>query len=332
MAGAEENFGHKNLKAGDIVVWSTKIGDAFEEAVAILSGDEMTHAGLVSRRDISVVIEQVPGGTTTNPYPWHRQGRTVYVMRLESLKDLGPVLRVAEASLKAKDPLSWKNLLTLAILLLLKQPHLLYTHNKAIRDGFITFFRGAAQDPSTETPNSAYCSEFVYDRYEKAGSKYKLDLDRVLDKQSDEAVEKLFQKIVKHVQTDSAGSGSEPPKKKLKKSHPSKLKEPEDHHKSLLKAVKAAKQHRHVRARLRKSSRRISEEEIDQELAAAILDFARASLKAADPKDQPDKDLSPVELALYALDHLKTKANLVTPGDLTRIKNDDATMVGTFVN
>ena len=230
----QEIFGHKSLLKGDILVWSANIGDPFEEAVALMSGDEkMTHAALVSRKDTNEVIEQVPGGATTNQYPW-----TVYVMRRE--KSLAPVLDVAEESLEAKDPLSYKNLLTLAILLLLKQPHLLCTQEEAITKAFIGFFQLASGE-LTENPNSAYCSEFVYNCYEKAGSEYKLNLDRTVDNQDDGAMEKLFQKIMKHIQADSgSGSSDEPQMKKLKTSPPKQIHAAE-HHRGLLEAVKGAK-------------------------------------------------------------------------------------------
>lgn len=318
----QEIFGHKSLKAGDILVWSTNTGDPFEEAVALMSGDEMTHAALVSRNDTNKVIEQVPGGTTTNQYPWTRQGRTVYVMRRENLLDLAPVLDVAEESLEAKDPLSYKNLLTLAILLLLKQPHLLCTEEEAITKAFIGFFQLASGE-LTENPNSAYCSEFVYDCYEKAGPEYKLDLDRTVDNQDDGAMEKLFKKIMKHIRADSDSGGSDEPQMKQLKTSPLKQIDAAEHHRGFLEAVKAAKKEHEEKSKLLKASN-VLEEEIDAKLAAAILDFARASLDGTEPVTDP------VELARYALNNLKTKANLVTPGDLTRIKN--APKVGTFEN
>lgn len=180
----------ETLQPGDILLWSTKVESAFERAIALLSGEEITHSAIVSR-NIGTVIEQVPGGTRTKQYPWERQGRYVYVMRRQGI-DLDPVLKIAEASLQSKDPLSYKNLLTLSTLLALKRPNLLMNKNEAIAQGFNEFFQSAAKCYQKETTNSTYCAEFVFDCFEKAGPEYALKLDRALDRETTNPSMNLF--------------------------------------------------------------------------------------------------------------------------------------------
>jgi len=333
--------GPQDLRPGDILVWSTNKKSPFEKAIALLSGDEATHAAIVSRHDTNVVIEQKPPFATLNRYPWNRQGRKVTVLRFETTDDTGvdldKVLRNAEESLKAKHSMSYKDLLTLAIQLLLRQPELLSTHSDVVMEGFIAFFKSFNEfaDPTAETVNSTYCSQFVFDCFERAG--HNLQIDRILDKPvsipiaDGPLMDVPLKSAKKAKKTTTNGINGTPLSKPCETALRADKEDKVDERiiDSFLQCIQLARKEYNINPRTSNG-----DEIVHPALARAIMDFAN---QFENPDNINNKEVEPMlsveELTVYAMHRLKeTNKSLVTPGDLLRIRNENVQIVGSFIN
>lgn len=72
-------------------------------------------------------------------------------------------------------------------------------------------------------------------------------------------------------------------------------------------------------------------EETNQLLASAILDHWLISAKQSDETPNADSSHAIEKMIPDVLKTLEATPNLVTPGDLTRIRNADTAMMGPFV-
>jgi hypothetical protein len=319
------NVGYDDLQPGDIVAWST--GSLPVEAlVALLSGDEYSHAAVVS--DIAPKVFEQVGSIPVRKYDFtqdeSRLGRLTTVTRFEGI-DVDAVLSVAQADVDNKIHYSWDNLGYLAALLFLKDPSIVLTAPDTVTKALKLYFTALLQSPRP-TSESTFCSEFVFKCFYEADIELKIEnpsiiratsrssiLNLVMDECNsipDEEFEVVFKPMDRsdRIQTVSDVDAE------------TALNEAAGDILKILKGENKMKAASAVDA-----DGGIDVELIDSEFIQTVIDFVLAVEGV-----NLDDSLSYKEKVKTALSNIDKKT-LVTPGELTRIANENAVKLGSFV-
>jgi len=305
------------LKPGDILVWETG-STKLEELVALLSGDDYSHAAIVSGNN--KVFEQVQASAQEIDFMIDdetRFNRRITVTRLEGI-DVNAVLDAAREDVNAAVPYSFSGLGALAVLLFLNDPLIIKGSSKSVIDalkefiGAVTLLGGFG----IEKGESTFCSQFVYKCFDEADTTLEIR-SPVLSRTHTEGktlldccIEDISNKeevditdeedpVVPSISTSSSTDGDVMI---------------EDSAAILLKALKE------------EGSETIASatDKIDKELLSAVIKYALCTERVNLPES-----LSKKERVLTALGNM-CKKSMVTPGELTRIANKNAVFLGSF--
>lgn len=180
------NIEIKDLKPGDVLLFSGVEGDFVSEAIMLLTDSKVSHAAM-SYRESDKIIEESPPAVGIAESAKKFKGRDIYVNRFNGSQDLLPVMDASEKYLNDKAPYAFSNLILVGLILLYRRvtPHDL---EQAI---MIEIFKKLASEIITEINRHEHpgktpmvCSQFVYQSYNDAGAPYHLkirtDAERLL--------------------------------------------------------------------------------------------------------------------------------------------------------
>mmetsp|Transcript_38447 Transcript_38447/g.80900 ORF Transcript_38447/g.80900 Transcript_38447/m.80900 type:complete len:362 (-) Transcript_38447:9-1094(-) len=310
---SETNFKVEDLKQGDIVSWST--GDsALDKIVARFSKDEISHSAIIYDPP-STCIEQAGG--ECRPHNFFedptRSDRTVTVIRFKDI-DVNSVISGAEEQLDV--PYSFIGLGYLAVLLILNDPSVLFPPSPKIKLAIIAFMAYVIDRHlrNKETNESTFCSQFVYKAFSDAGIELKIRDPVVLRPDSFSAPqETILESVIERV---SMTKDLQEPMRARAWVLPTSIEEAAS---NLLKAIEGNDPDIDYVASAK-------DDTLDEDLMSVVVEFALAVEGNNLPEGISYKEK--VSMALRSL----AKKDLVTPGELTRIANDNAELLGSFVN
>jgi len=307
----------------------------------LLTGDDYSHSALVTR-DKETIVEQTPPKIRHAPIEDYKRfaGRALTVSRLRDV-ELEPVHKSADVYYDEGQPYGNAELAWVGFLLLLKHPSALL--DRRLYNAIYTFLKKAvASKKEADVKNDSktkpmFCSQFVYQCYDDGGQTLKIRNRALGGKRRLAAFApptppetNLVDLVMERVERDEL----RPQPVGLyanaaRSSGPSE----EDIVNELYEALKGADEE----ALKRSADDRLQAYDavVGQDLAQAVVDFAIAYAEAipdgsgTNIRAKMTEPASEQERIMEALNKIKN-ANYVTPGDLTRIANKNAVLVGSF--
>ncbi len=165
----------KDLKPGDILLYSPIKGQAIGWAISILTRSPVCHAGLYVGGEISgeiSVAEEGFDGLKLYSLADSFGQRKIYVKRLSSPKDMAPVINIAKGYLKNGEQYGFYDIVLLAVSLVNADFALINPAAFAamvLAEALIPFLKWH-YDKIKQHP--MICSQFVYTCYDEAGKDY----------------------------------------------------------------------------------------------------------------------------------------------------------------
>ncbi len=167
----------KDLKPGDVLLFSGEKGSLISEAIMFLTGAPVSHAAMAYSPS-STIVEETPPAVQTNPAAQRFINRTISVMRhTPAQPSYTPVLDAATGYLNNEEPYANANLYLVGALLIYRKfapdtalQRIIIKILKKITASIITYFN-QHQYPG-KLP--MVCSQFVFQCYEDAGAGYRL--------------------------------------------------------------------------------------------------------------------------------------------------------------
>jgi len=169
----------KDLKPGDVLLFSGEKGSFISEAIMFLTNSPVSHAALVYS-DPGSIVEETPPAVQVNPAGKRFEGRTVYVNRLKQAPgSLSPVLEAATGYVNDDEPYAMSNLYLVGLLLIYKK----FSASTPVQKAMIKVLKRLTAHiidyiNQRKEPGKLpmVCSQFVFQCFEDAGGEYKLHI------------------------------------------------------------------------------------------------------------------------------------------------------------
>ncbi|MFG1690719.1 hypothetical protein ACGF5M_00955 [Gemmatimonadota bacterium] len=169
----------RDINPADILLFSGEKGSWISEAIMLLTNSPVSHAAM-SYTSSDVLVEETPPQVRTSDTASRAEGRTLYVMRMDPpLDSMTPVLEAADVYLEQPAPYAMSNLYLVGMLLLYKR----FTPGTPMQKVMLKIFKKLAAGimkfiNEHESPGKLpmVCSQFVYQCYQDAGKRYKLNI------------------------------------------------------------------------------------------------------------------------------------------------------------
>lgn len=164
------------LTKGDIILFKAPQDSWFSRAIALLSKSDVSHAAMVYSEDS--IVEVLADGIQVNKVT-ALKGEEAYVLRLLDAPDSAPLIRSADAYLKAKTKYDFPGLFILAGLLIYRYitpaPNLLRIANH-ILDAACFELDKMIQRARHYESRAMVCSQLIYQIFYDCGDDYKINI------------------------------------------------------------------------------------------------------------------------------------------------------------
>jgi hypothetical protein len=201
----------KDLKKGDILLFSPEKRSFTSWAITFLSGADVSHAAMFYNKDDETIIEETPPRVAISPAGKRFAGRRIHVNRLKKIADLDEVISVSHKYLNGKECYDKTGLYLVGKMLIYKK----FTPNTRMQKIVVKILKKITaymvsyineQKKLGKLP--MVCSQFVAQCYEDAGSEYKLNitngnnkpdslLDNVMSSQTNSNKENSWSELLK---------------------------------------------------------------------------------------------------------------------------------------
>lgn len=169
----------KDLKRGDVVLFSAEKGSFISWAITYLSDAPVSHAALFYDEQEQTIIEETPPRVAVNPAAKRFQGRTITARRFSAdpLPSLAPVTAAAQHYLNDEAPYADSDLYLIGMLLIYRKftPDILQQRviTRLLKKATLALSEmlDKRKHPG-QTP--MVCSQFVAQCYQDAGAAYEL--------------------------------------------------------------------------------------------------------------------------------------------------------------
>jgi hypothetical protein len=170
----------KDLKIGDVVLFSPEKGSFISWAITFLTDAPVSHASIFYGEDQAKpsIIEETPPAVSINPVEERFVDRIITVRRLAGDLPLSPVIAAATACRNDAEPYDNASLYMVGVILVYKK----FTPSSLVQTVIIKILKKItatldAYINAHETPGKKpmVCSQFVAQCYEDAGAQYKLN-------------------------------------------------------------------------------------------------------------------------------------------------------------
>lgn len=170
----------KDLKPGDILLFSAEKGSFISWAITYLTDASVSHAAMYYNDKERSIIEETPPQVTTNNADKRFEGRKINVRRLKEDLPIGPVIEASTSYLNDKEPYANSGLYIVGLLLMYKK----FAPDNLVQKAMVKIFKKITVSIVKYLENYQYpdkspmvCSQFVAQCYAKAGDKYKLKIE-----------------------------------------------------------------------------------------------------------------------------------------------------------
>ena len=195
----------RDLKAGDVLLFSPEEGSWISKAITWLTDAPVSHAAMTYQIPTKMVEETPPAvrvAEATMRFP----GRTVHVMRLNKWQDdFKPVMDVAAKYLNGEAPYAMNNLYLLGILLIYKK----FTPSDTTQKIVLKILKRITEKLLDAINQMKYpdkhpmvCSQFVFECYQEAGKAFQLTIKKG-NLQTENTRTSLLEKAFKHKRKES---------------------------------------------------------------------------------------------------------------------------------
>ena len=169
----------KDLKAGDVLLFSAEKGSFISWAITFLTNAPVSHAAMFYDPQNGTIIEETPPRVAINNAATRFPNRTIYVNRLDGALPMDPVVNAATHYLNNDEPYDSQGLYIVGLLLIYRK----FTPRDRTQKAIIKILKKLTASITDylhkhKTPGKKpmVCSQFVAQCFEDAGAGYRLQL------------------------------------------------------------------------------------------------------------------------------------------------------------
>jgi len=170
----------KDLKPGDILLFSAEKGSFISWAITFLTDASVSHAAMFYDDKEKSIIEETPPQVAINNADKRFEGRKINVRRLKEDLPIDPVIEASTSYLNDEEPYDNSGLYIVGLLLLYKK----FTPNNLVQKAMVKILKKITasivkyiHEHQNPDKSPMVCSQFVAQCYAKAGDKYKLKIE-----------------------------------------------------------------------------------------------------------------------------------------------------------
>lgn len=170
----------KNLKPGDILLFSPEKGSFISWAITFLTDAPVSHAAMFYDEKKQSIIEETPPQVAINNAGERFKGREINVRRLKEDLPLYPVIEASISYLNDEEPYDNSGLYMVGLLLIYKK----FTPNTLVQKAMVKILKKITasivkyiHEHQNPDKSPMVCSQFVAQCYAKAGDKYQLKFE-----------------------------------------------------------------------------------------------------------------------------------------------------------